>query len=319
LPLWGIALLAVSAAVAAGAFAGFFIPPELSAGVKRFIVVAAGCLTLIIGLLAIPIVRDDSGAAGSSPTPLTRQRSQAGSTQEAATPQPDEPRPTGVGSESSSGPLTASLDVDAVEDCETFAIDPSQLKNVPSHKNFNAQWAYKHGGATTTGIPITVIVQGTSDQAVVLRGLDVVDFKKLRPIDNPVTVAKCPGGRGGEEYERYFTVELNEKNPKVVARPGDAPDEKGKVQPAAKFPFKVSNSDPEVFELWAEGPPCLCSWRLALIWSSGGKSGKIVLDRGFSSMLTDTRKEGFCGGFWLQENGELSPPLPEKPSEPGNC
>jgi hypothetical protein len=55
LPLWAIALLAVAAAAAAGAFARFFLPHQLSPGTKRFIIVAVTCLTLIIGLLAIPL------------------------------------------------------------------------------------------------------------------------------------------------------------------------------------------------------------------------------------------------------------------------
>jgi hypothetical protein len=65
LPLWVILALVALGAVAAAAFASFFMPPELNTRTKRFVTVAAGVMALLVAALAIP--RSDSGnkSAGS--------------------------------------------------------------------------------------------------------------------------------------------------------------------------------------------------------------------------------------------------------------
>jgi hypothetical protein len=82
-----------------------------------------------------------------------------------------------------------------------------------------------------------------------------------------------------------------------------------KQQPAAKFPFKVSKSDPEEFELWVDGHNCLCTWRLAIDWTSGDRSGVTHLDHGFDKIRTIT-KQDFPGYFYDSQEGWV-PLLPK--------
>jgi hypothetical protein len=96
---------------------------------------------------------------------------------------------------------------------------------------------------------------------------------------------------GGSVAPRYF--EVNMGNPaKITPRPAPFADEEGKRQPAIKFPIKlkVSNSDLELLVLKVTGPDCFCEWRLAIDWTSSGRSGTTIVDHGFAKIRSDTRQ-----------------------------
>jgi hypothetical protein len=246
-------ILIVLTAVSAAVFAAYFLPNKLSERFKRAFSVGVAAVGLITTLIAVPAIQIST--APSTPGPGAEQ----------------------------ADPLTATLDFDSP--CEDFTIPNSLLRSVPHGDELNARWVYEHGGATRTGAQLTV--QGKSEDAVVLQRLRVVDFESNARPAGLIGILPC-GPTGGNVLPRYFDVLLSSP-PQVIARPGDPePGTEKRGERAVKFPFKVSNTDPEVFILEIKGPQCLCAWRLALDWTSVGRSGTIIVDRGFDKIRSDT-------------------------------
>ncbi|MGW0971899.1 helix-turn-helix domain-containing protein [Streptomyces sp. NPDC002516] len=112
---------------------------------------------------------------------------------------------------------------------------------------------------------IALTVQGTGKATVVLKELHVRVLEKNAPLawnDYAVGV-----GCGGHVDTKSFTVDLDAGRPAVGVKGG---------QP--NFPYKVSESDPEVFYIIAGAQAHDVSWYLELDWSSGAKSGTVRVD-----------------------------------------
>jgi hypothetical protein len=84
----------------------------------------------------------------------------------------------------------------------------------------------------------------------------------------------------------------------IVPRPGF--DKEGNPQSAIKLPVnvelpnskvKVSNSDLELLIFEVKGPDCFCEWRLAIDWTSGGRSGTTLVDHGFGKIRSATKRD----------------------------
>ena len=191
--------------------------------------------------------------------------------------------------------------------CEGFDVDNSLLKSLPVRDKLNAEWAYKNGGATDNSV-ITLTIQGNSDAAVVLKGIHIVDLERSPAPSDISAVYPCEVS-GGHLDRRYYELVLDE-HPRLTARPGRDVDDTI-TEPVKDFPFKVSDSDPEYFEFdIAPGPACLCSWKIALDWTSSGRSGTTIIDRGFSGIRTVVTKAEIPY-YNLQKDGSWEPPLPE--------
>ncbi|MFE0379181.1 hypothetical protein ACFW1M_27195 [Streptomyces inhibens] len=67
---------------------------------------------------------------------------------------------------------------------------------------------------------------------------------------------------------RGFTTDLDADHP--VLRPLDGPD----------FPFTVTSSDPELFEVHPAASAFEIEWHLELEWSSAGRHGTLTVDDG---------------------------------------
>ena len=76
-----------------------------------------------------------------------------------------------------------------------------------------------------------------------------------------------------------------------------------RLSQSEKLPYKVTKDDVEVFILilGSSGPACICSWKLALDWTSGGRSGERLLTGNFavSEPLYLTQK-GVKNGYYEQ-------------------
>lgn len=182
-------------------------------------------------------------------------------------------------------PLTATLGFG--NECETFAVPTELLPSLPRSAELNAQWVYSHNGATSRRL-INLVVQGKTQDAVILTGMRVVDLKARKPPSDIAEILPC--GRIQQQVVpvRYFDVQLGDP-PSIVSKPGYAPDpQTGETEPATSFPYKVSNSEAEVFLLAVSGPDCFCDWRLALDWTSGDRSGTTTIDHGFGEVRSDT-------------------------------
>ena len=194
--------------------------------------------------------------------------------------------------------------------CEAFSLPTSQLRALPKGSYPDTKWIYEHDGATFSR-NMSITVQGEDADAVVLLGLRVVDFERSSVPGNLAHIG-CDA-TGGEQPTRYLDVILSDP-PRIVSKPGI--DDAGKVtQPAAKFPFKVSNSDPEFFELEIGGPPCLCTWRLALDWTSKGRKGTTIIGRDSDKIITDLSEPGVSSPerpeYYYYVEDKWDPPLPK--------
>ena len=267
LPLRQSIALALLAAICLTIFVGVFIKQDLPKHWKRAIAAGTGLISLVATLVGLPVLRPEGPGPG------------------AVVGTPAASSPTSTAS-SDPDPLTATLDFNDPK-CEDYTVPKSLLPSLPKNDaGIDPQWIYEHGGATLGGPVLTV--QGESEDAVVLKRLRVVDLERHRPPSSAIGVLSC-GPAGGDMNVRYIEIKMD-KPPQVVARPAPFPDEDVKEKPAVKFPIKVSNSDPEFFVLQISGPECFCDWRLAIDWTSGGRSGTTVVDHGFGKIRSDTRE-----------------------------
>ncbi|MFE5144174.1 helix-turn-helix domain-containing protein [Streptomyces fagopyri] len=127
------------------------------------------------------------------------------------------------------------------------------------------RWVAALGGVAGGRQMLALTVQGTGKATVVVEGLHVRVLEKNAPLawnDYAMGV-----GCGGGVETRSFTVDLD------AGRPVTAP-EAGQRD----FPYKVSESDPEVFYVFADAQAHDVSWYLELDWSSGSKSGTVRVD-----------------------------------------
>ncbi|OKI54430.1 helix-turn-helix domain-containing protein [Streptomyces sp. MJM1172] len=115
---------------------------------------------------------------------------------------------------------------------------------------------------------VTLTLQGAGKETVVLDGLTVRTVGKHAPLPWNDYAMGYPGvGCGAGVPTRSFTVALDAARPAVVPAPGQ-PD----------FPFKVSESEPEVFYVKADASAYDVSWYLELSWSSGSRHGTLTID-----------------------------------------
>ncbi|MFI5640781.1 helix-turn-helix domain-containing protein [Streptomyces goshikiensis] len=115
---------------------------------------------------------------------------------------------------------------------------------------------------------VTLTLQGSGKETVVLDGLTVRTVGKHAPLAWNDYAMGYPGvGCGAGVPTRSFTVALDAARPAVVPAP-DQPD----------FPFKVSESEPEVFYVKADASAYDVSWYLELSWSSGSRHGTLTID-----------------------------------------
>ncbi|MGW6735025.1 helix-turn-helix domain-containing protein [Streptomyces sp. NPDC055013] len=126
-------------------------------------------------------------------------------------------------------------------------------------------WVGANKAVTAGEQLVTLTVQGTGKETVVIEGLEVRVVRKDTPLawNDYVMGVGCGGG----VPTRPFTVALDAARPVVVAG-ADQRD----------FSYKVSESDPEVFKITADASAYDVTWYLELTWSSGGRNGTLVVD-----------------------------------------
>ncbi|MEU5798663.1 helix-turn-helix transcriptional regulator [Streptomyces sp. NPDC047813] len=141
----------------------------------------------------------------------------------------------------------------------------------PPVENDAPAWVAVHQAVSAGEQFVTLTVQGSGRQTVVLEGMSVRMAGKRAPLAWNDYAMGYPGvGCGGGVPTHSFTVALD------AIRPA--------VQPVAGqrgFPLSVSESDPEVFYVTANASAYDVSWYLELSWSSGGRHGTLEIgDKG---------------------------------------
>lgn len=144
---------------------------------------------------------------------------------------------------------------------------PAEVAPPPTEEAATA-WVAAHGAVSSGKQEVTLTVQGTGKQTVVVESLTVHTITKRTPLAwNDYAMAYPGVGCGGKVPTRSFTVALDSVRPAVQPEAGQQ-----------DFPFKVSESDPEVFHVTAEASAYDVSWSLSLAWSSGSRHGVLQVD-----------------------------------------
>ena len=146
-------------------------------------------------------------------------------------------------------------------------LPPGQVRPPPVEPDAPG-WVAAMGAVPSGEQLLKLTVQGKGRETVVVKDLTVRMAGKRAPLAWNDYAMGYPGvGCGGGVPTRFFTVALDATRPGVVPEAGHA-----------DFPFKVSESDPEVYYVRADASAYDVSWYLELSWSSGGRTGTLTVD-----------------------------------------
>ncbi|MFD7718685.1 helix-turn-helix domain-containing protein [Streptomyces sp. NPDC059814] len=144
-------------------------------------------------------------------------------------------------------------------------------------------WARALGGVDGGQMRIELTVQGTSQQAVVLKDLNVRVLNRSAPLKR--SAFSMGDGCGSGIEPQSFDIALDNSRPTLTPVAGQQGDKK---VPAKDFPFRVSSNDVEVFDLDAHVEGHDVQWYLELEWSSGGQTGTMRVDDGGKPFRTSS-------------------------------
>ncbi|MFC4466051.1 helix-turn-helix domain-containing protein [Streptomyces xiangluensis] len=142
--------------------------------------------------------------------------------------------------------------------------EPEQVVPPPGEPDARG-WVTALGAVSGGQQMLALTVQGTGSGTVVLDELHVRVVEKTAPLDwNDFAMGV---GCGGNVETTAFGVDLDAGRPAISPKAGQR-----------DFPYKVSESDPEVFYVFADARAHNVSWYLELEWSSGDQQGTVRID-----------------------------------------
>jgi transcriptional regulator with XRE-family HTH domain len=290
-----IAAVAVVAALGAGTYA--LRPTTVRAGDTTAPAVTG---TLDVGEPAKPSATPSPSASGHRPS-ASASASPTGTAASGAagsgTSKDD--RRQGTNRPTSAVPLSVAVRPYVYEDpcSQHFLVDSEPEQVGPPATEENAQrWAGAYGAVSSGERRIALTVQGTGEETVVLTALHVRFLTKDAPLawnDYSMGVG-CGGGVG----TKTFDIDLDNGSPTVTVKNGQR-----------DFPYKVSESDPEVFYVTAHTKAHDVRWDLSLDWSSGDRSGTVHIDDGGRAFRTsaDMGRPGYDyplgSSEWIERTG----------------
>ncbi|KPC95507.1 hypothetical protein ADL27_08450 [Streptomyces sp. NRRL F-6602] len=175
-----------------------------------------------------------------------------------------------------------------------FLVDgePEQV-GPPAGEQDAPRWAAAYRAVSSGEQRVALTVQGTGKETVVLEALHVRVVSKGAPLAwNDYSMGV---GCGGNVETKSFGVDLDNGSPTVTVRNGQR-----------DFPYKVSESDPEVFYVTARTKAHDVRWDLTLDWSSGDRRGTVHIDNNGSPFRTsaDAGRPGYDyplgGSEWIE-------------------
>ncbi|MFJ9589475.1 helix-turn-helix domain-containing protein [Streptomyces acidicola] len=141
---------------------------------------------------------------------------------------------------------------------------PEQVPPPPGEPDARG-WVTALGGVAAGQQMLALTLQGTGKATVVLEEMHVRVVEKSAPLAwNDFAMGV---GCGGGVETASFGVNLDAGRPAISPK-ADQRD----------FPYKVSESDPEVFYVFADARTHNVSWYLELDWSSGDRQGTVRID-----------------------------------------
>ncbi|MEU1203326.1 helix-turn-helix transcriptional regulator [Streptomyces sp. NPDC005813] len=212
-----------------------------------------------------------TGTATASATPGTRHPSPSAPASRDGGPSASGPAPGGAppgsGAAEGAAPLVATDPYRFEDPCsQHYLVDrePAQVPPPPGEQDARG-WVGALGGVAGKDQMLALTVQGTGKATVVLEALHVRVVHKGSPL--PWKDYAMGVGCGGNVSTKSFSVDLDNGRPSVVPEHGQR-----------DFPYKVSESDPEVFYVLAHARAHDVSWYLELEWSSGTRHGTVRID-----------------------------------------
>ncbi|WP_326766212.1 helix-turn-helix domain-containing protein [Streptomyces sp. NBC_01591] len=193
----------------------------------------------------------------------------------------------GSGGQQSGGvPLSATISsYNWEEPCgQHYVLDqkPEDVPPPPSPQGTRG-WAKALGGVDGGSMQLELTVQGKSGQAVVLNGLHVRTLSRKAPL--AWSAYSMGEGCGSGITPQSFDIDLDDSRPNLTPVAG----QQGDVRvPPKDFPFQVSSTDVEVFDLKVHVEGHDVSWYLDLEWSSGGRTGMLRIDDGGKPFRTSS-------------------------------
>lgn len=152
----------------------------------------------------------------------------------------------------------------------------------PADEETAPRWAAVYGAVSSGEQRVALTVQGTGAQTVVLEALHVSVVSRGAPLAwNDYSMGV---GCGGGVESASFDIDLDRGSPAVTAKNGQR-----------DFPYKVSESDPEVFYVTAHSKAHDVRWELTLDWSSGERHGTVRIDNAGAPFRTsaDANRPGY--------------------------
>jgi transcriptional regulator with XRE-family HTH domain len=144
---------------------------------------------------------------------------------------------------------------------------PAEVAPPPLEQDAGA-WVSSAGAVSSGEQFLTLTVQGSGKETVVVRSLTVRTVDKRSPLAWNDYAMGYPGvGCGAGVPTRSFTIALDGARPDVKPKAG-----------TGNFPYSVSESDPETYYITADASAYYVSWYLELKWSSGSRSGTLIVD-----------------------------------------
>ncbi|RCH64762.1 XRE family transcriptional regulator [Streptomyces sp. SDr-06] len=150
---------------------------------------------------------------------------------------------------------------------------PGAVPPPPTNLQDRRSWARALNGVDGEALKLELTVTGKSAEPVVITGINVRVVGRQAPLN--WTAYSMGTGCGSGIVPYSFDINLDAAQP--VSKPVAGQQADTKI-PARDFPFKVSTSDPEVFDLNVYTQANDVTWYLEVSWTSGDRSGKVRVD-----------------------------------------
>lgn len=303
------------------------VPPRRRRTALIASVAAAAALGAVLLAVTVPFGGDDGQdrrAAGATAAPTGRPDTTTPPAKDSASPSPTGTRPkpsgsastgasagTGRGaSKSGGGPAAPGGEAAAVplnvairpfvydSPCSQHFLVDSEPEQVgpPAGEQDAPRWAAAYGAVSSGEQWVALTVQGAGRGTVVLNALHVRVVTKGAPLAwNDYSMGV---GCGGGVETKSFDIDLDDGSPTVTPKSGQR-----------DFPYKVSESDPEVFYVTAHTKAHDVRWDLSLDWSSGVRRGTVHIDSDGTPFRTSARagRPGYDyplgGSEWIERIG----------------
>ncbi|MFJ2603635.1 helix-turn-helix domain-containing protein [Streptomyces sp. NPDC087425] len=288
-----IAAVAVAAVLGAGVLAvGVPFGGKETAG--RSVAEATG-LTTPEGASGKPSAKESASPSpsGTSPGPSVSASASAGTGTTKGDGKQGAPTPT---ADSTAVPLNVGTRPYVYDNpCSQHFLVDSEPEQVgpPASEQDAPRWAAAYGAVSSGDQRVALTVQGAGQDTVVLEALHVRVVSKGAPLAwNDYSMGV---GCGGGVETKSFDVDLDNGSPSLAVKNGQR-----------YFPYKVSESDPEVFYVTAHAKAHDVRWDLTLDWSSGSRRGTVHIDNNGTPFRTsgDVGRPGYDyplgGSEWIE-------------------